>query len=69
MDNIGLGDGVASVLLPDEIISALCFLGGGLLATKLAVESRSIVGKLVFLATGIMDPIGLSVNRPPATFS
>ena len=67
-DNIGLGEGVASVLL--LTISALCFLGElELLATKLAVESRSM-GRLVFLALGIMDPKGLSeFNRPPATFS
>ena len=48
MDNIGLGDGVASVLLLDEIISDLCFLGKEFLALKLAVESQSMIGTRIF---------------------
>jgi len=62
----GFGDGVANPLLTSSF--PLPFRGG-LLATKLAVDKRSL-GRLFFLTTGIRDPeLGLSIRRPAATFS
>ena len=63
MDNIS--DGVANVLLFDETISALCFLGKGLLALRLAVESQSKVGKLGFFGTWSQGSYKTLLNDHP----